>query len=144
MDRHPLAAGYERGRHAARQADGEAAGAAAENLGDDETKALMAHVKSSLSTAKLKALVENAQSEDGIPVQPDQLDVDPWLLNCANGTLDLRTGDLRSHRQEDMLTKCLAIVYDPEVRYPQWSAFLEKAMGSAELIVLCSAPWAIA
>ena len=99
----------------------------------------MAHVKSSLSTAKLKALVENAQSEDGIPVQPDQLDVDPWLLNCANGTLDLRTGDLRSHRQEDMLTKCLAIVYDPEVRYPQWSAFLEKAGGSAELIVFFAA-----
>ena len=54
---------------------------------------LFAHIKTSLSTAKLKAMVENAQSEHGIAVQPDQLDVDPWLLNCANGTLDLGRGN---------------------------------------------------
>ena len=97
---------------------------------------LLVHVKASLSTARLKAMLENAQSEHGIAVQPQDLDTDIWLLNVTNGTLDLRTGELRSHLQEDMLTKCLTIAYDPEARYPQWSAFLEKAMGgSAELIV---------
>ena len=90
---------------------------------------LFAHIKTSLSTAKLKAMVENAQSEHGIAVQPDQLDVDPWLLNCANGTLDLRTGELRPHQQSALLTKCLPIVYDPAARCPQWIAFLENAIG---------------
>jgi putative DNA primase/helicase len=97
---------------------------------------LLAHIRASLSTAKLKAMLENAQSEHGIAVQPDQLDVDPWLLNCTNGTLDLRTGELRPHRPADMLTKCLPLAYDPEARCSQWIAFLENAMrGDAGLIV---------
>ena len=32
-------------------------------------------------------------------------DADPWLLNAPNGTLDLRTGELRPHRREDYITK---------------------------------------
>jgi putative DNA primase/helicase len=107
-----------------------------ESLEETPAKALMAHIKASLSTAKLKAMIENAQSEPGIAVQPDQLDADPWLLNCTNGTLDLRTGALRPHLQEDMLTRCLPIAYDPEARCPGWIAFLENAMGGdAALIV---------
>jgi putative DNA primase/helicase len=106
-------------------------------LSDEQQIAeLFAHVKASLSTAKLKAMVENAQSEKGIAVQPQDLDTDPWLLNCTNGTLDLRSGVLRTHSQADMLTKCLPIAYDPEARCAQWTLFLEKAMqGNAELIV---------
>jgi putative DNA primase/helicase len=104
---------------------------------EDEKKiaALMAHIKSSLSTAKLKAMLESAQSEPGIAVQPDELDRDIWLLNCTNGTLDLRTGALRPHAQDDLLTKCLPFPYEPARECPQWLHFLEKAMhGSAELI----------
>jgi putative DNA primase/helicase len=104
---------------------------------DDEKKiaALMGHIKSSLSTAKLKAMLESAQSEPGIAVQPDELDQDIWLLNVANGTLDLRTGELRPHAQNDLLTKCLGIAYDSEMGCPQWLQFLEKAMqGNPELI----------
>jgi putative DNA primase/helicase len=107
-----------------------------ESLDETPAKALMAHIKASLSTAKLKALIENAQSEKGIAVQPDQLDQDPWVLNCTNGTLDLRTGALRPHAQPDLITKCLTIPYDPEARYPQWMAFLEKAMGGDAPLVL--------
>src|SRR5262249_581436 len=58
----------------------------AENLDDLlAIGALLKHVKSSLATAKLKALVENAQSELPLPVLPEALDRDPWLLNCLNG-----------------------------------------------------------
>jgi putative DNA primase/helicase len=107
-----------------------------ENLDEDAANALMAHIKASLSTAKLKALVECAQSEEGIPVQPADLDTDPWLLNCANGTLDLRTGELRPHQQSDLLTKCLPLAYDPDAHCQQWLIFLEHVMqGNAELIV---------
>jgi putative DNA primase/helicase len=106
-------------------------------LSDEQQIAeLLAHIRTSLSTHKLKAMMENAQSEHGIAVQPDQLDVDPWLLNCANGTLDLRTGTLHPHQPHDLITKCLSIAYDPEARCVQWIAFLENAMGgNAELIV---------
>jgi putative DNA primase/helicase len=105
---------------------------------DDEKQIaeLFAHIKASLSTAKLKAMIENAQSEQGIAVQPDQLDADPWVVNVANGTLNLKTGELQPHQQQDLLTKCLSIPYDAEARCPQFIAFLEKAMGGdATLIV---------
>jgi len=102
----------------------------AEDLDDDTAvTALLAHVKSSLATAKLKALVESAQSEPGIPVQPEDLDGDRWLLNCTNGTLDLRTGIPRPHRQADLLTKCLPVAYDPHAACPTWERFFWRIMG---------------
>jgi putative DNA primase/helicase len=66
--------------------------------------ALAKHVKTSLSGYHLKMMVQVAQDEPGLPVLPAQLDAQPWLLNCLNGTLDLRTGELRPHRREDLLT----------------------------------------
>jgi putative DNA primase/helicase len=100
----------------------------AEHLDDEAAQALMAHIKASLSTAKLKALIENAQSEEGIPVQPEDLDTDPWVLNVANGTLDLRTGTLRPHARADLLTFALAVAYDPAATAPTWEAFLARVM----------------
>ena len=41
------------------------------------------------------------------------LDADPWLLNTAVGTLDLRTRTLRPHDPQDRLTKVTTGAYDP-------------------------------
>jgi putative DNA primase/helicase len=103
-----------------------------EQLDETQARALLAHIKSSLSMTKLKAMVECAQSEDGIAIQPEALDQDPWLLNCANGTLDLRTGILRPHQQADLLTKCLTIPYEPDATCPTWQAFLWRIMGGSQ------------
>jgi putative DNA primase/helicase len=81
------------------------------------------------------AMLELAQSEEGIPVLPEQFDADPWLLNCLNGTLDLRTGTLRSHQQNDLLTKLCPVAYDAEAICPTWLAFLRViTRGNEELI----------
>ena len=103
----------------------------AEDLDDAEAKALLKHVKESLSTAKLKAMIESAQSEPGIPVQPEDLDADPWALNVQNGTIDLRTGTLRPHQQTDLMTKCLPVEYDPHAPCPTWERFLWRIMGGS-------------
>jgi putative DNA primase/helicase len=52
------------------------------------------------------------------------LDQDPWLLNCANGTLDLRTGTLREHDQADLITKLCPTSYDPSATCPEWDRFV--------------------
>lgn len=101
----------------------------AEDLDEDAAKVLMGHIKSSLAASKLKAMVELAQSEEGIPIQPESIDADPWLLNVENGTLDLKTGQLRAHRQNDLLTRCIAITYDSQAQCPVWERFLWRAMG---------------
>jgi putative DNA primase/helicase len=103
-----------------------------EDLDEKEAKALLAHIKGSLAATKLKAMMELAQSEPGIPVQPEDLDADRWLLNCANGTLDLQTGTLRPQRQADLLSKCLPLVYDPDATCPTWERFLWRIMGGSQ------------
>jgi putative DNA primase/helicase len=105
---------------------------------DPETKeftAFIAHIKQSLSTRGKKALVESAQSEPGIPVQPEELDAHPWLLNCANGTLDLQTGVLRPHAPADLLTQCLDINYDPTATCPTWDAFLRTIQADNDVMI---------
>jgi putative DNA primase/helicase len=103
-----------------------------EDLDGAPAQALLAHVKASLSTAKLKAMIESAQSEPGIAVQPDDLDTDPWLLNCLNGTINLKTGDLQPHQASDLITKCLQTPYDPQAQCPTWLAFQWRIMGGSQ------------
>ena len=48
----------------------------------------------------------------------------------ANGTVDLRTGVLRPHRADDLLSKRLAIRYDRNAECPIFMNFLYRIMGS--------------
>jgi putative DNA primase/helicase len=97
-----------------------------QSLDDKEAKALLAHIKTSLSAKSLKAMVELAQSEPGIPVLPEQWDTDPWVVNCLNGVVDLRTGNLRPHQRNDLFSKVIPVAYDPEARCPTWERFLAE------------------
>lgn len=84
----------------------------------------------SQSRGRLEAMVSEALagSEVAIVVQPADLDRDPWLLNVGNGTLDLRTGELRPHRREDLITKLAPVEYDPDAKLDRWDAFLERVL----------------
>src|SRR5206468_2468183 len=55
------------------------------------------------------------------------------LLNARNGTIDLRTGELRPHRREDMITKCTAAIFDPTARSELFERVLNEAFANAEL-----------
>jgi putative DNA primase/helicase len=84
---------------------------------------------------RMNAALEMARSEPGIPILPAQLDTDPFLFNVLNGTIDLRTGQLREHRREDYLSKLAPVQYDTEARCPTWQRFLERIMeGNTNLI----------
>jgi putative DNA primase/helicase len=98
---------------------------------EDRRKALAKHAAASESETRIRAMVELAKSE--APISPDELDADPWLLNVLNGTIDLRTGELREHRREDLITKLSLVEYDPDALAPTWDAFLERVLPSEEL-----------
>src|SRR6266542_4970057 len=90
---------------------------------DDETRrALARHATKSESARALTAMVVLTQSEPGIPATTKELDADPWLLNALNGTLDLKTGELREHRREDLLTKLIPIEYAADAECPTFLA----------------------
>ena len=85
--------------------------------------------------ARVKSMVSLGRSEIGIPVQPDELDVDPWLLNVENGTIDLKTGELRPHRRDSLITKLAPVQYNPDATCPRWFAFLDQIMDGREDLI---------
>jgi putative DNA primase/helicase len=90
---------------------------------------------SSQSVSRIAAMVKLAESEVAAVVRSDRLDSNPWLLNVLNGTLDLRTGELREHRRDDLLTRVAPVAYDPSAKCPTWDAFLDRVMaGNRDLI----------
>jgi putative DNA primase/helicase len=98
---------------------------------EDRRKALAKHAAASESETRIRAMIELSKSER--PLSPDELDADPWLLNTKNGTIDLRTGELREHRREDMITKLAPVEYDPNAAAPTLEAFLERVLPGEEL-----------
>jgi putative DNA primase/helicase len=101
----------------------------------DVAKAYRSWAKTSQGSARLKAMVELAQTEDGVPVLTGELDRQRHLLNVANGTVDLRTGALHPHRREDLITRIVAYSYDPAARSTLWLSLLEFVThGDAELV----------
>jgi len=87
------------------------------------------------SASKIRAVLELAQTEPGVPVIAEELDVDPWALNVVNGTVDLKTGSIRPHDPADMCTKIVPIDFDPEAVCPTWERFLAEVFDEdADLI----------
>ena len=101
----------------------------------DRRAALAKHAVRSEAESRLRDLVQRAQTEPGIPIKPEQLDTDPWLLNVQNGTLDLRTGVCRPHDRCDLLTKLAPVAYDPHAQAPLWAAFLDLVMGGNAALI---------
>ena len=59
---------------------------------------------SSESQKNIRAMVQNAESDRRIAIEPQEFNANKSLINCPNGTLDLDARVLREHRREDMLT----------------------------------------
>jgi P4 family phage/plasmid primase-like protien len=57
-----------------------------------------------------------------------------FLLNVANGTIDLKTGELRPHDRADFITKLAPVAFDPAATCPRFDRFLEEIyQGDMEL-----------
>jgi putative DNA primase/helicase len=102
---------------------------------EERRKAVCKWAIASESRGRISAMVELAKTEPGIPVGPDKLDADPWLLNCANGTIDLRTGHLREHCREDLCTKRVPVAFDAKATCGRFEAFLDRIMGGNPSLV---------
>jgi putative DNA primase/helicase len=93
---------------------------------EDEKKraALLRHALRSESGKARREMVSLAAAEAGIAVLPEQLDTDALLLNVVNGTLDLRTLELREHRRGDLITKIAPVEFNAKAECPLWEEFL--------------------
>lgn len=86
--------------------------------------ALRAWAKKSEMKGALEAALGLARRM--LTVKEEDLDADPWALNCANGTVDLRTGKLRPHDPDDYITKLIPLPYLPNIKAPLFEKVLEQ------------------
>jgi len=108
----------------------------AEGLLDLYKKARIAEQKNSilrwfnrsLTNRKIQDVLNFARSYDKVSTLSNKLDKDQYLLNCENGTIDLRTGQCRQHNPSDMITKLAPVTFDPQADCPLWLACLNTWM----------------
>lgn len=73
-------------------------------------------------------MLRQAGSRPDIATEADDWNTDPWMLNCLNGTVDLRTGELRPHDREDLIDHQVGYGYDPAASCPTWERFLSEVL----------------
>ncbi len=102
---------------------------------EKERKAIAAHARRSESRRHIDAMVALAASEDAVAVEPAVFDADPWLFNVANGTVNLRDGELLPHQPDHLITKLAPVDYLPDASHPDWDRLLRGCMaGDVEMI----------
>jgi putative DNA primase/helicase len=81
-----------------------------------------------ISSARTIAAVERiAASDPAIARTVGVLDADQWVLNCADGILDLRTGEVRPHDRDALITRLSPAHSSGSC--PRWLAFITEITG---------------
>jgi putative DNA primase/helicase len=91
--------------------------------------ALLKHAIRSQAEARLKAIVSLAESEGSVVLAAHKLDADPWLLGVLNGVIELKTGQFRPARQEDLITRRGNVASELQAQCPEWQKFLGTVTG---------------
>lgn len=97
-------------------------------------KAWKKHLTKTRSNNSKKAMVK--ELEHRIPVLPGNLDTEKFSVNCPNGIIELKTGELSEHDKQRYMTKMISVPYDSNAPEPlKWFKFLDDIFsGDKELI----------
>lgn len=95
-------------------------------LGDDAHRDdWLRWANTSEGLVRREAMIKGARSEPGVAISSERLDADPDLLVVRNGTVDLRTGELRESRPDDLCSHLAEVEHDPNATYERWRAHVE-------------------
>lgn len=81
-----------------------------------------------LSSAKISSVTLAVKSNPLIAAKLDDFDKDPWLLNLANGTLDLKTNTLYPHNASLLVTQQAECSYEQDATATQFDTFVRWAL----------------
>lgn len=106
----------------------------AEQEQDIQEKKLQWANRSASSKGK-ESMIKEAQHLQDIPILPDEFDSYTDYLNCQNGIINLRNGELIPHDSNFMLSNISYAEYDVEGKKPElWLKFLDDVTnGDKEL-----------
>lgn len=89
---------------------------------------LVSHSRSMESANGVNNCLSLLKSIPGVPIVTDDLDLNPTILPCENGEIDLKTGELHEARREHLMTRRINVAYRPDADCPQWIGLLKKAI----------------
>ena len=99
-------------------------------------------VQAILGRASTAAAVERfARADRALAVNSEIWDSDPFLLGTPGGTVDLRTGTLRTPMQDDFITKQTTVAPAESPNCPLWLHFLADATRGDALLVRYLRQW---
>jgi len=87
-------------------------------------------------TGRVNTLFMAHTCDGGIGISGEELNQDPWRLACANGVLDLRTGELRDGRRDDYITMASHVEWEGiNAAAETWERTLLQIFNEAEDMV---------
>lgn len=105
----------------------------ASNRDNKSVKYLSAKLNAVTNPSNVMAALTFLKGFDGFIVKSQDLNKDPWLLNVLNGTLDLRTFELKPHNPKDLITHIVQAEYDPTADCPKWKQFINYVLPNPDL-----------
>lgn len=103
---------------------------------DEKTQAdLLKWANKTASSSGKEAMIKECQHLEIVPASPDDFDAYPDYLNCQNGIVNLRNGELIPHDSNFMMSKICHTDYDQSGKPPvMWLSFLDDiTKGNKEL-----------
>jgi putative DNA primase/helicase len=102
---------------------------------DEQRDRMLKWASQTSSSQRTQAMIRMTATYDMHKCSLTDFDANPWVLSVPNGTLDLKTGELRDALRTDLITKGSAVPYVPGATDPMWDHYLQEACnGDAELI----------
>lgn len=95
---------------------------------EEERKRVLQWAAKCESKARIESMLSLAESEESILVDAEQFDQDPFLLNCSNGVIDLRTGILHAHDPLMLMTQMASCKYEFTAPCRVWLNFLDRIL----------------
>ena len=83
-------------------------------LSDEEREKRLRQIARYETASAITGILTEAAVLQAFSVTVNDLDADPWLFNCQNGTLDLRTMELWAHDPADRISKVANAAYRPD------------------------------
>lgn len=97
-------------------------------IADDDRREAFTKLLAKMGDRRFRdRIAKDAADNDLLKISASDFDADPYLINCRNGTYDLRTMTFREHDWRDYLTMQTAFDFTlQDVSYPRWEEFISE------------------
>lgn len=119
----------------AKQEAAKDANAASRKALDDLDRVWSRHIAKTGNCGALKGLVYVARSAGGMAEKEEAFDFHPHLLNCVNGTMNLKTGEWTPHSPSDRLSRMAGAQWEPEASQDRWNQFLHEVFADQVAVI---------